>query len=328
MSSPLPALRSCLFVGLLSALLAGTVQAQVPRATTETAVTEPAGSPGFPAPADSLQSAMPGRLNQRLPLLAGGLVVSYSALMLVLSKSWYTGEKSRFHWFNDLPQWKQLDKAGHIWGAFHESRGAVDMLRWAGVPDRRSIWYGGFVGFVLQAPIELFDGRDPAYGASASDLAANFLGSAGLISQQLAWNEVRIMPKLSFRTTRYADLRPNVLGRGLGEQFLKDYNGQTYWLATDVGAFLPAGNRWPRWLQPAVGYGAQQMVFNDPQANAALGLRSYRQFYLSLDVDLRRIPTRNKVLKKVFYALSIFHLPAPALEWNPRHGFRAHGLYW
>ncbi|WP_242434556.1 YfiM family protein [Hymenobacter amundsenii] len=313
-----------MLAGILGSLLlgAGPVRAQVPLAH---AAVAPAPLPFAPAP-DSLPARVD--INRRLPLLAGGLVVSYSSLIYLLSKGWYTGEKSRFHWFNDLPEWEQLDKAGHFWGAFHESRGAVDMLRWAGVPDRRAIWYGGFVGFLLQTPIELFDGRDPAYGASATDLTANFLGSAGLIGQQLAWNEVRIMPKLSFHRTRYAALRPNVLGRSLGEQFLKDYNGQTYWLATDVGAFLPATSRWPRWLQPAVGYGGQEMVYNDDGTNAALGLRSYRQFYLSIDVDLRRIPTNNRVLKKVFYALSIFHLPAPALEWNPRRGFVAHGLYY
>ena len=312
-------LRSAGWAALLSILLLTTrpIAAQAPLASIPTA--------SLAAPTDSL--TRPSKLNQRLPLLAGGLVVSYSSLMYLLSEGWYTGEQTRFHWFNDLPEWEQLDKAGHFWGAFHESRGAVDMLRWAGVADRRATWYGGFVGFLLQSPIELFDGRDPAYGASATDLAANFAGSAGLIGQQLAWNEVRIMPKLSFHPTRYADLRPNVLGRSLGEQFLKDYNGQTYWLCTDVGAFLPANSRWPRWLQPALGYGGQEMVYNDDGTNAALGLHSYRQFYLSLDVDLRRIPTRSKALKKVFYALSIFHLPAPALEWNPRRGFVAHGLY-
>jgi len=284
-----------------------------------------AASPAAALPADSASTS---RLSRRLPWLAGGLVVSYTGLTYGLSKGWYTGEQSSFHWFNDLPEWKQLDKAGHFWGAFHESRGAVDMLRWAGVEDPKAIWYGGFVGFLLQSPIEILDGHDPAYGASATDLAANFLGSAGLIAQQLAWNEVRIMPKISFHTTRYAALRPNVLGRSFAERLLKDYNGQTYWLATDVGAFLPAGNRWPRWLQPAVGYGAQEMVYNDDGTNAAVGLHAYRQFYLSLDVDLRRIPTRSKVLRRVFYVFSIFHLPAPALEYNPRRGFVVHGLYY
>ncbi|MCB2379102.1 YfiM family protein [Hymenobacter sp. BT635] len=273
------------------------------------------------APPDS------ARLLRRLPVLAGGLAVTYTGLLYVLDQGWYTGPRSDFHWFDDLPEWQQLDKAGHFWGAFHQSRGAVDMLRWAGVPDRTATWYGGFVGFLLQSPIELLDGRDPAYGASATDLAANFLGSAALIGQQLAWNEVRLMPKYSFHTTRYAKLRPNVLGKSLAEQHLKDYNGQTYWLCADLAAWLRPESKWPKWLQPAVGYGAQEMVFNDPDANAALGLRSYRQYYLSLDVNLRRIPTHSKLLKRVFYVASIFHLPAPALEYSSRRGLVLHGLY-
>jgi hypothetical protein len=268
------------------------------------------------------------RLNRRLPVLVGGLALSYTGLVYGLSKGWYTGERTSFHWFDDSHEWKQLDKAGHFWGAFHESRGAVDMLRWAGVSDRKALWYGGFVGFLLQSPLELLDGRDPAYGASATDLGANFLGSAGLIAQQLAWGEVRLMPKYSFRATRYAAMRPNVLGKSPAEQHLKDYNGHTYWLCADVAAWLPQDSKWPKWLQPAVGYGAQEMVYNDPAANAALGLRAYRQYYLSFDVNLMRIPTRSKFLKRVFYVASIFHLPAPALEFNNRRGLVLHGLYY
>ncbi|OON65850.1 DUF2279 domain-containing protein [Hymenobacter sp. CRA2] len=263
----------------------------------------------------------------RLPLVVGTFAVGYAGTYSALASGWYTGERTRFHWFNDLPEWKQLDKAGHFWGAFHESRGAVDLLRWSGLSAKKALWYGGFVGFLLQSPIEYFDGRDADYGASATDLAANFLGSAGLIGQQLAWGEVRLMPKVSFHRTRYAALRPNVLGKGDGERLLKDYNGQTYWLCADVGAFLPAGNRWPRWLQPALGYGGQQMVFNDPNTNRAAGLDAYRQYYLSFDIDLRRIPTRSKALRTVFYVASIFHLPAPALELNRKRGLVMHGLY-
>lgn len=70
------------------------------------------------------------------------------------------------------------------------------------------------------------------------------------------------------------------------------------------------------------------MVYHDDGTNAARGLRPYRQFYLSLDVDLLRIPTRSVVLKQMFYALSIFHLPAPALEYTPRNGFGFHELYY
>ena len=267
------------------------------------------------------------RRRQRLRLLAGGYALSYGTIYTGLTTSWYTGEKVPLHWFNDLPEWQQLDKCGHFWGAFQESRGAVDMLRWAGLSEKKAIWYGSFFGFVLQSPIEILDGRDPQYGASASDLAANFLGSVGVLSQQLLWHDIRLMPKWSFHLTPYAAQRPNVLGRTVAERFLKDYNGQTYWLCADVGAFLKPGNRYPRWLQPAFGYDGEDMVYNDNGTNAAKDLRPYRQFYLSLDVDLRRIPTRHVWLKRVFYTLSIFHLPAPALELNGRGGVVFHGLY-
>ena len=281
----------------------------------------PAATPGPASPPDSV-----AQLKRRLRVLVGGSAVGYGIIYTGLTTAWYTGEKVPLHWFNDLPEWQQLDKGGHFWGSFQESRGAVDMLRWAGFSEKRALWYGSFVGFAIQSPLEILDGRDPEYGASASDLAANFLGSSALLAQQLAWHDVRLMPKWSFHLTGYAPRRPNVLGSNVPERWLKDYNGQTYWLCTDVGAFLKPGNRWPRWLQPALGYGGEEMVYNDDR-NAALGLRPYRQYYLSLDVDLRRIPTRSVLLKRVLYTLSIFHLPAPALEFNGRNGFQFHGLY-
>jgi hypothetical protein len=254
--------------------------------------------------------------------------VGVGTLYAGLGAAWYTGPRVPLHWFNDWPEWQQLDKAGHFWGAFHESQATIDLLRWAGLSERKALWYGSFAGAALQSPIEYFDGRDPAYGASAGDLAANLLGSLGVLGQHLAWGEIRATPKVSFRLTGYARQRPNVLGRTVAERLLKDYNGQTYWLCTDVGAFLKKDSRWPRWLQPALGYGGQEMVYNDDGTSAAAGLRPYRQYFLSLDVNLRRIPTRSALLKRVFYVAGIVHLPAPALEYNARQGWHGHALYY
>ena len=94
-----------------------------------------------------------------------------------------------------------------------------------------------------------------------------------------------------------------------------------------MGAFLKLGNRWPRWLQPAVGYGGEGMIYNNDGTNAVAGLHAYRQFYLSLDVDLRRIPTRSVLLRRVLYALSVIYLPSPALEYSQRNGFQFHSFY-
>lgn len=282
--------------------------------------------------------ALPGRAQtlpdttqvqgKRLLVLGTAFGVGYTSMLVSLNKAWYSeNERTNFHWFDDSHEWKQLDKAGHFWGAFQESRAGIAMLRWAGLPEKKAILYGSLTGILLQTPIEVFDGYQADYGASATDLIANTAGAAAVVAQELAWQEVRIMPKYSFHTTRYAAIRPNVLGESLSEQSLKDYNGQTYWLSVDVGAFMKEESRYPRWLSIALGYGAQQMVYNDPEANAAAGLDAYRQYYLSPDLNLMHFKGRSKVWNTALFVLSIVKIPAPALEYNRKHGFKLHPLY-
>jgi hypothetical protein len=38
------------------------------------------------------------------------------------------------------------------------------------------------------------------------------------------------------------------------------------------------------------------------------------EFYLSLDVDFKKLPIRNKTLKKVLTTLNYLKIPAPALS--------------
>lgn len=265
---------------------------------------------------------------KKLLVLSSSFAIGYSAMMVSLNEAWYANEeRTSFHFFNDNSEWKQVDKVGHFWGSFQESRAGIDMLRWAGVPNKKAILFGGMLGAVLQTPIEIFDGYQESYGASVGDLIANTAGSATVIAQELAWNEIRIMPKYSFHTTRYADMRPNVLGSNLAEQALKDYNGQTYWLSVDVGAFLPEASKYPKWLNFAVGYGAEEIVYNSPSGNSALGLDAHRQFYLSPDLNLMHFKGRSKVWNTALYVLSIIKVPAPTLEYNRQDGLKLHALY-
>ena len=266
--------------------------------------------------------------NKRLYLLAGGSAVLYTGALVGLSEIWYKDvPRTSFHFFNDNRQWLQLDKAGHTLTAFHFSRAATDALRWAGADQKPAVWVGGLAGFVLLSPIEILDGRSADYGASWGDLAANAAGSALVIGQNLAWNELRVTPKFSFRTTKFAARRPNVLGKTLPEQIIKDYNGQTYWLAVNVKSFLPKESKWPAWLGVAGGYGGSGMVYNDRDFNRAQGFNLYRQYYLAPDLNLRAIKTNSKVLKAVFYVLDVVHLPLPALEYSGRKGMRFHPVY-
>lgn len=275
-------------------------------------------------PTDSVSNAVN---KQRLLVMGTAFSAGYTALLISLNNSWYTEERTNFHFFNDNHEWRNMDKAGHFWGAFHESRAGIDMLRWAGVPEKKAILLGGLTGLLLQTPIEVFDGYQPEYGASTGDLIANATGAAAVVAQQLAWHEVRLMPKFSFHTTRYAAVRPNVLGSNLPERALKDYNGQTYWLSADIGAFLKTESKYPKWLNIAVGYGAEEVVYNHEPSNQAAGYSAHRQYYLSPDLNLMHFKGSNKVLNTALYILSIVKVPAPALEYNRKDGLRLHPLY-
>jgi hypothetical protein len=254
--------------------------------------------------------------------------IAYTSTWVGLNELWYKNyPRSSFHFFNDNSEWLHMDKFGHATTAFQESRLGVDLLKWSGVKEKKAIIYGSLTGFILQAPIEFFDGLSAEYGASPGDLTANATGSLLVMSQYLLWNELRIHMKYSFHQTHFPHLRPDgELGSNVTEELLKDYNGQTYWFCGNIYSFMKKESRFPKWLNLALGYGVENMVYADTKKNIANNYRPYRQVYFSLDVDLQKIKTKSAFLRKVFYAINMVHLPAPALEFN-EHGLKFHPIY-
>lgn len=240
-----------------------------------------------------------------------------SAALVGLHQIWYADyEKSSFQFKNDNNDWLQMDKAGHVFSAYHLGRMSAEMLNWSGVSKDDQLLYGAGYGFVFLTAVELFDAHSAEWGFSWGDVAANASGTALYVSQELIWNEQRIIPKFSFHTTKYADLRPELLGKSIGEQILKDYNGQTYWLSANVYSFAKT-TKIPKWLNVAFGYGADGMISSNSNAsNVLFDYERNRQFYLSLDVDLSKIETKSHFLKTVFSLFNTIKIPAPTFEIN------------
>ncbi len=252
--------------------------------------------------------------SRRFTAVALGTGVVYAASMAGLYQLWYSDYPLRqFHAFNDNEEWLQMDKAGHVGSAYYVGRMGISLFNWTGMKRRKAIWYGGMLGAFFQTSIEIFDGISPTWGFSWGDVAANTLGSALLISQELAWNEQRVQFKYSFHQTKYARLRPDLLGNSLVENMFKDYNGQTYWLSLNIASFLPSGSRFPKWLGIAAGYGAEGMT-DDLLISPYYPYKRYRQIYLAPDIDLYRIKSKSKMLKTVLYAFGFIKFPLPALE--------------
>ena len=262
--------------------------------------------------ADSVRSVNKNRL--RAMAISGTVV--YAGTLAGLSHLWYADSESQsFRFFNDNAEWKQVDKVGHFYSAFYFSYATSKALTWSGVQQRKSDLIGSLVGFGVMLPIEILDGFSKDYGASAGDLIANAAGSAFFLGQSRLWNEVRIHPKFSFSRTKYAELRPDLLGNDLASEILKDYNGQTYWLSADMDKFI----RFPKWLNIAIGYGADGMIYARDYQNVAAGYAEpFRQYYLSIDFDLTSIKSRSKIINTLLFVANMVKIPAPAIEFSKR----------
>lgn len=269
----------------------------------------------------------------RTQLVAGTQVVGFSAALLVLNQAWYKDyPRSSFHFHNDLPDWFQQDKLGHVSATYHLGRLSSATYTWAGLSNTRSAWAGALSGLAFLTAVEIMDGFSAEWGASISDMAANAIGAGTFLAQQLAWEEQRIVLKYSFHESGLAEYRPNLLGNNFPEKMLKDYNGQTFWLSFNMKSLLAPESNMPAWLNLAVGHGATGMLgsrSNPANYNGQLlpQLVRHRQWYLAPDIDFSRIPAQSPFLKTLLSGLNFLKMPAPALEYNSEQGLRFHWLF-
>lgn len=247
--------------------------------------------------------------------------------LIALNQLWYKDyPRSSFHFKNDNNDWKQIDKVGHFMTSYYVGKVGMEVLDWAGVSKKNQLIYGATFGFAFLTAVEVLDGFSEEWGASPGDILANAAGSGLLIGQEILWQEQRITLKYSFHQTEFAKQRPNTLGENYLQQALKDYNGQTYWLSANIWSFNKKSS-FPKWLNVALGYGADGMLYGNTNAENATLQSPYRQFYLSLDLDLTKIKTNSEFLKSVFSVVNFIKIPAPTLEINTKNGIKFHYLY-
>ena len=270
----------------------------------------------FLTPSDSLN--LP-----RVRLVVASEAVLTATALIGLNELWYSDyPQSGFQFKNDNNEWLQMDKVGHVYASYQFGRISSEMIAWSGVSKKKQLLYGATYGFAFLTAVEVMDGYSEQWGFSWGDVAANATGTALYVSQELLWKEQRIQPKFSFHTTSYADQRPELLGSSLTEQILKDYNGQTYWLSANLHSFI-GDSFLPKWFNVAIGYGAEGMITATPIP----GDERYRQWYLSLDVDLTKIETKSHVLKTFFSLFNTLKIPSPTIEISSSQGLKFYPIY-
>lgn len=291
----------------------------------------------FLEPADTL-------IKPRLASVVGAQVAVYGGSLIFLSSAWYRDyNQTQFHTFDDSQEWLQIDKMGHCLTSWYLGRIGINMMEWSGMSKKKSILYGAAGGFLYMTGIEVLDGFSTGWGFSWSDMSANILGTGFIIGQKFIQNSPvgsgfkkgigGVSLKFSFHQTNWPALRPSLLGDAeLSNQILKDYNGQSYWLSFNISSFMRTDAKFPKWLNVAVGYGGEGMISGNPQYvmlgdGNTIWVERYRQYYLSLDIDLTKIKTKSRLLKTVFEVVSFIKIPAPAFEMSKK-GLIFHPVYY
>ena len=277
----------------------------------------------------------------RLNMVLGAEAAVYSAAVYALYQYWYKDYPSDpFHFFNDNREWLQQDKAGHVFTAYFEANLTTGLYKWTGMEPRKAYWAGFATASIFQLTIEMFDAYSEKWGFSMGDFAANTLGAGLSLGQNLLWEEQRIQIKFSQHFPDYANYDPivrqraqSLYGTAAPEQLVKDYNGLTTWISVNPYKFMRQDTWWPKWLMVSGGYGANGLLggfenywCTDPLIRPEdclaenridyTNVPRYRQYYLSLDLDLQSIETDSPFWNMMFELLSIIKVPMPTIEFN------------
>ncbi|MBK9727442.1 MAG: DUF2279 domain-containing protein [Saprospiraceae bacterium] len=298
----------------------------------------------FLTPADSF--------NSKRAWLAGSFgAATYTGFSFGLYNAWYKKSKlTTFHFFNDFGEWNHLDKVAHSYNSYIQASNSFDGARWCGYSEKNALVWAGTISFLFQSTLEFMDGLSPDYGFSWADMSFNLLGSGMFAGQQLLWHDQKLKLKISAFPKSYPtqqiigdlgtqisikDRVKDLYGENYFSQFLKDYNAQTFWLSFNPRLLYPKlTSKWPLFLNLAIGYGSDGLYggfknewITNGERFQLHSISRVHQYYLSLDLDLKKIRTKYNWLNTALGILNIIKIPAPTIEFNSRGHIKGHWLF-
>lgn len=265
---------------------------------------------------------------KKLYIITGIETITASSSFIYLNNLWYKNyPRESFHFFDDSKEWFQMDKCGHAFSAYYLSKLLSNGFIFTGINIKKSTLIGSSLGFVLISGIEVLDGFSTQWGASKTDLLANFTGSALYMSQNLLFNQDYIIPKYSYSNSNYSHYRPDMLGKNFGERLIKDYNSQTYWLSLNINAITKM-EFFPKWFCLSFGYGANGMIggLDNSHLQQEIYIERYRQYFFSIDIDLSKIHTKSKIFNNILKTANFIKIPLPTIEYS-KNKFQFYPMY-
>ena len=177
----------------------------------------------------------------RLIIISSSFGVVLFGSYYYIEKSWWSDKQTTFHFDNgaDLTYALNVDKAGHFMGGLETAAIFSSSMRWAGMNNKQSLWYGAFFGSGLQFAIEMKDAYAPYWGFSKWDLAIGSAGAFWPVAQYYNHNLKAINFKFSYykRSDIYWQLDKQRGKETNKYAWQDDYPNQTYWVTFDINYF-------------------------------------------------------------------------------------------
>jgi hypothetical protein len=259
------------------------------------------------ANADSTKSSSKSINYTKLAFVGVGTAGTMAVIHVYQKNAWWSGQRRSFHVVNDWEYALNIDKIGHFYGANLISNLFSSSLQWAGIESKKSLIYGALLGSIFGLYVEFEDGFATDWGFSPGDAGADLLGAWYPVAQEY-------FPILKNFNFKWSYIPTSQLKSGKKKIFIDDHEGQTMWLSISVVNFLPEKIRkfYPVFLNLALGYGVRDL---DGRGGGV------REFYISLDYDLEKLPGDGWLWGLIKKNLNYIHLPAPAIRLTPKFAF-------
>ena len=243
----------------------------------------------------------------RLAVLGGVTLATGIGLHIYQANAWWRDQRRNFHFQNDWEYALWIDKLGHFWAGSGVQHLFSSALEWSNVERKKSILYGAILSSVYMLYIEFEDGFATDWGFSPGDATADVLGSFYPVLQEYVPFMQNINLKYSYYPSKYFQKGAKA-GNNL-KTVIDDYEGQSFYLSFRVNEFLPQNleRYWPDFLCLALGYNIRNW---DGYGKAD------KNFYLTLDYDLEKIPLEGGFWDFLKKTLNHIHFPAPGIKYT------------
>ena len=256
----------------------------------------------------------------RVLVVSSSLAAVLGGSYLYVENSWWSDKQIPFHFDDgsDLTYALNVDKVGHFMGGLEAADFFSSSMKWAGMNERKSLWYGAAFGSGLQLAIEMKDAYAPYWGFSKWDLALGSAGSFWPVAQYYNDDLKAINFKFSYykQSNIYWDLDKQRGKETNKYAWQDDYPNQTYWVTFDVNHFVETCC-WPDWLNVAVGFGIDDTQYLNARDSKTGG---NNEWYIALDYDVPKLLKKwnSPAGKKIKHWLNYFHFPAPTIRISPK----------